>query len=752
VSIFGADEVKHLGDAFNTMAGKLQEAHDTLESRIQERTVELKESNLLLIEQIQIRERVEQDLRENIALQRAILQSANATIISTDTHGTILSFNATAEKKLGYSAREMIGKTSLVIIHDMEEVIERAHALSKELGRTIEPGFEVFVAKARNGKADENEWTYIRKDGTRFPVALSVTALFDDRGTLTGFMGIGQDLSEIKATQERLRMAEKVFVNAGEAIIITDIDAKIIDVNPAYSAITGYRREEILGLNPKVLKSGRHPPEFYQKMWQTIRETGTWEGEIWDRRKNGEIYPKWLSISSIRDKDGRATHYVGIFMDISRQKSTEEQLERLAYYDPLTNLANRALFRERLTHEMAMAARHERSLAVFFIDLDRFKYVNDTMGHAAGDELLQIVAKKLHTRVRASDTVARMGGDEFTIILTGAVRPEAISHIAQEMLDDIRTPLEIQGVEVRIGGSIGIAVYPQDGTDYTTLTKHADMAMYLAKEKGRNNYQFFSQELQTRIFDRITLEDELHKAVTNQEFLLHYQPQYDLASNRVVGVEALVRWRQQGKGMVSPATFIPLAEETGLILPMGEWILETALRQTTLWHGQGADNLRIAVNLSPKQFQQPTLLPLVAKLLEETSLPPTALELEITESTLMGNLEESIAIMKRLRELGIALALDDFGTGYSSLGYLKRFPVNTLKIDQSFVRELTCDSKDTVIIQAIIGLAHTMDLTVVAEGVETPFQLEFLREQGCDQVQGYLLSKPLPSQDVTKVL
>ncbi|MBF0297065.1 MAG: EAL domain-containing protein [Magnetococcales bacterium] len=557
-------------------------------------------------------------------------------------------------------------------------------------------------------------------------------------------IGTQSDISERKQAEEELILSGKVIETANEGIVITDLNGVIQKVNNAYETITGFNRAEVLGKTPAVAKSGRHDQLFYQQMWQRLQEEGRWEGEIWDRRKDGALYPKWLSITTVLNTAGVATHYVGIFSDISEQKATERKLLNLAYYDPLTDLPNRAMFRERLTHELATAHRHRKGVALFFIDLDRFKFVNDTLGHAAGDDLLRIVAKRLTTRVRENDTVARLGGDEFTVILTDVTHPEQVSGIAQGMIDALRTPLTLMGQEVQIGGSIGIALYPGDGHDFDSLTKHADMAMYLAKEKGRNNFQFFSDELQTRIFERITLEDELKKAIAGNELLLHYQPKFDLAGNRVVGMESLVRWQKPGAGLISPARFIPLAEETGLILPMGEWILENSCRQSVAWNQGGQCHFQVAVNLSARQFQQPELIARVQETLWRTALPPECLELEITESMLMGNIEESITIMKNLREIGVSLAMDDFGTGYSSLNYLKRFPVNTLKIDQSFVRDLTRDSSDAAIVRAIIGLARTLGLKVVAEGVENAEQLEFLREHGCHQVQGYFLAKPLP--------
>ncbi|MBF0293799.1 MAG: EAL domain-containing protein [Magnetococcales bacterium] len=691
-------------------------------------------------------ERTQRALTATASLQRAILDSAHSTIISTDVDGRIQSFNNAAVQQLGYAPEELIGLQTPAILHDAAEVERRAALLSQEFGEQVPPGFEVFVAKARRGLPDEHEWSYIRKDGTCFPVSLTVTAMRDPDGAINGFLGVGVDITRRKQDQARLLLAHKVIENTSEAIVITDARGRFTFVNRAFEQVTGWSVDEVIGRPSNVTKSGRHDEAFYRKMWSDLAEQGNWSGEIWDRRKNGEVFPKWLSISALKDGTGQVLHYVGLFSDISQQKEAEEKLEKLAYYDPLTNLPNRVLFRERLEHSIEIAARHQSGVALFFIDLDRFKFVNDTMGHAAGDELLRIVADRLLAQVRRNDTIARLGGDEFTVILTDLTRAEQVSPIARKMIESLQLPMTIHNQEVSIGGSIGIALYPDDGEDFETLTKHADMAMYLAKERGRNNFQFFAKELQTRILERISMESDLGKALENQELLLHYQPKFDAQTRRVVGMESLVRWQKPGQGLVSPAKFIPLAEETGLILPIGEWILERSCRQSLEWRQGDQCPLQVAVNLSARQFQQPNLIGMVRSVLEQTGLPPACLELEITESMLMGNVEESVAIMKRLRELGISLAMDDFGTGYSSLNYLKKFPVNTLKIDQSFVRELRADSSDASIVLAIIGLARALHLKVVAEGVENAHQLDFLRENGCDLIQGFFLAKPMPGE------
>lgn len=558
-----------------------------------------------------------------------------------------------------------------------------------------------------------------------------------------------QVAERIKA-QERLRLAGIVFDNTSEGVVVTDAHSRILDVNPAFCRISGYSREEVLGNTPGMTKSGRHDATFYQEMWSTIQQTGQWNGEIWDRRKNGELYPKWLSINTVRDEQGQPSHYVGIFSDITHIKQTAEQLEQLAFYDTLTSLPNRALFHNRLSHELSVCRRYQLKLGLMFLDLDRFKHVNDTLGHHAGDLLLQEVARRLLQQVRDTDTVSRLGGDEFTLILTDIQQANDMAPLAQFIIHAISQPITLQGQEVYVGASIGLAVFPEDGDTPETLIKNADMAMYQAKGSGRNTFHFFSAQLHALAFDRITLEDDLHKALDREELLLYYQPKVRLEDGVLTGMEALLRWRKPDKGMISPGKFIPLAEETGIILPIGQWVTNTAFRQAAAW-GAMVPGLNMAINLSARQFHQKNLIEMVRNSLLESRVDPTTVELEITESMVMGDVNKAIATMKALRDLGLNLAMDDFGTGYSSLSYLKQFPINTLKIDQSFVRDIPQDHQAIAIVQAIIAMATSLNLHVVAEGVETPQQAAFLRRHGCALVQGYLFSRPLPADEFERL-
>ncbi len=677
----------------------------------------------------------ENELREKQRQIEGIIGNAPAVIYMKDLEGRYLLINSLYEELFSVSNEQMYGKTDAELFE--EDVVAQIRENEQRVVKDLLP-LQVEEVVPQGGMLH----TYL---SVKFP-------LFDDDNQVIAICGISTDITERKQAETDLMLAKNIIENANEGVVVTDLEGIITDVNEAYESITGYARDEVVGKTPAVNKSGRHDRAFYQAMWNSIHEKGYWQGEIWDRRKGGEVYPKWLSINTVRDEKGKPSNYVGIFSDITTKKATEEQLERLAYYDSLTNLPNRLLFRDRLGQEIAAARRHASRVVLFFIDLDRFKYVNDTLGHAAGDELLQVVANRIKWCVRESDTVSRLGGDEFTVIIPEVDHVDQVSVIAQKIIDDLRRPIALRGQEVQIGASVGVSMFPDDGEDIDRLSRHADMALYKAKDEGRNNFQFFSAELQTHIAERIALEEDLRKGLERSEFLLHYQPKYNLASGELSGMEALMRWQQPERGLVSPTDFIPLAEENGLIIPMSELVLREACRQTVAWRTSSGLPLKVAVNLSARQFQQPDLIDVFKSILAETGLPAEALELELTESMVMGSVDEAIRTMQAVRDLGLSLAIDDFGTGYSSLSYLKRFPINTLKIDQSFVRDLTVDSDDASIVQAIIAMGHQLDLHVVAEGVETQEQLEFLRKHGCGEVQGYLMSRPLAVEQFGKLL
>ena len=547
-------------------------------------------------------------------------------------------------------------------------------------------------------------------------------------------------------------LSAAVFENSSDAIMVSDHDNRVISVNPAFCEITGYLREEVIGKNPGMLSAGRQPREFYQEMWNCLRGSGRWDGEIWNRRKSGEIYPEWLSISTVKNQQGETTHYVGIFSDITERKQAEERVRHLAHYDALTDLPNRTLFHDRLQQALIQAQRSHDQVAVMFIDLDRFKIINDTLGHNVGDLLLQAVAQRLTNCVRQGDTVCRQGGDEFVILLPQISHAEDAALVAQKILESVNRPFVLDGHELHIGASIGISFFPADGVDTETLMKNADVAMYRAKELGRNNYQFYLSDMNARSFERLALETSLRRAVEHDELDVYYQPLMDAHSNKLVGMEALVRWHHPDLGLVNPAQFIPLAEETGMIIPIGAWVLRHACMQAREWHKQGHGALRVSVNLSARQFRQTDFAGSVRRILDETGFDPHYLELEVTESLLMHNIEENIVVLNELKAMGISIAVDDFGTGYSSLSYLKRLPIDTLKIDRSFVNDVNSNHDDAAIVDAIISLAQSLTLKVIAEGVETSDQQNFLESHQCDEMQGFLFSRPVPAAEFTALL
>ncbi|MGZ8241321.1 MAG: EAL domain-containing protein [Methylobacter sp.] len=558
---------------------------------------------------------------------------------------------------------------------------------------------------------------------------------------------------ERKQVEAQLKFAAKVFEQSNEGFMIADADCKIIMVNHGFTVISGYSEAEVLGQNFNVLSSGHHDQDFFRAMWESIDAYGHWHGEIWNRRKNGEVYPELLNISSVSDDFGKVTEYIGIFADITQIKASEAQLEFLAHHDPLTSLPNRLRLFFRLEHGLEMARREGKQLALLMLDLDRFKDVNDSFGHLAGDQLLQLVAQRLTARLRDIDTVARLGGDEFTVLLEDIAHAEDAARIAEEIIADLSEPWQLpESREVRIGVSIGISLYPQHGDTPEILLQQADAALYLAKEGGRNRFAYFSDELTLRARERIELEARLRRAIAQNELRVYYQPQVNIASGRIVGAEALVRWLDPVEGLISPIRFIPVAEQTGLIMAIGEWVLRETCRQGREWIEAGLPPLTLAVNVSPHQLRQGEICALVATVLRETAFPAEQLELELTESGLMERETEAVELLNNLRAQGIRLAIDDFGTGYSSLAYLKRFPLDVLKIDKSFIDDIPHYQDDMEIAATIVAMGHILGFKVLAEGVERLEQLEFLQAQGCDLYQGYFKSRPVSAKEFAELI
>jgi diguanylate cyclase (GGDEF)-like protein/PAS domain S-box-containing protein len=549
-----------------------------------------------------------------------------------------------------------------------------------------------------------------------------------------------------------LRMADRVFESALEGIMVTDRNAKIERVNQAFTRLTGYTQEEVLGRDASLLNSGHQPPGFYAELWRSLETDGHWQGEIWNRRKSGELYLEYLTITSIRNNDGEISHYAGIFSDITQRRQTEERLRYLATHDVLTGLANRVLFEERLERAIIHAGRSRRKFAVMCLDLDRFKLVNDTLGHSAGDKVLKVVAERLRAGLRESDTVARLGGDEFALVLEDFNDVRDVGHLAGMLLDLVGQAIDLGGPEIFTTPSIGISIYPDDGVHAEQLMMRADQAMYGAKSRGRNVFQFFESNMTSSAIAQLETLGELHRALEQNEFCLYYQPQYDLSNGRVVGVEALLRWRHPHRGLVPPGEFIGIAEQSTLIVPLGRWVLREACRQARAWLDAGIEFGRIAVNLSARQCLTDEFLGDLSAILSETALPPERLQLELIESMAMNTREEIGTLLRELAARRVSLAIDDFGTGYSSLAYLKDLPVDTLKIDRSFLGSSDAHNPDHAIIRAVVVMGRALGLDVVMEGVETPEQLAFLQEVGCHQGQGYLLARPQPAERLTELM
>jgi diguanylate cyclase (GGDEF)-like protein/PAS domain S-box-containing protein len=601
-----------------------------------------------------------------------------------------------------------------------------------------------------------SEQTVLDKAGNYREFEMRKAPLFNDNGDRKGLVVIGRDITEHRLAEHDLRIAE-IAIEAQEGIMITDANNCILRVNQAFTRLTGYSPIEVIGKTPSILESGRHNGAFYKVMWEKLIPEKYWQGEVWDRRKNGEIYPKWLTITAVTNPDGHVTNYVGAFTDLSEHKDAEAAIHRLAFYDPLTNLPNRRLLNERLEQAITMSARNRHYGAIMMIDLDNFKFINDTKGHGIGDQLLSEVSKRLKACIRKCDTLARLGGDEFVILLEDMNMNESkaavqAQGVGEKALKVINQPYLLEGHKLHSSASVGISLFSGSQLTGEELLKYADTAMYEAKHAGRNTLCFFDPAMQTLLESRITLESALHLALTEEELHLYYQLQVD-NKRRVIGAEVLLRWNHPQLGFISPAEFIPIAEETGLILPIGDWVLRTACLQLKAWENTSlTKDLQLAVNVSARQFSQPNFVKQVCKILVQTGANAKLLKLELTESLVMLNVSETIEKMEALKLLGIRFSMDDFGTGYSSLSYLKKLPLSQLKIDQSFVSDLITDPNDAAIIETIIGMAHNLRLNVIAEGVETEEQRICLERLGCLTYQGYLFSRPVPVAEFEKLL
>ncbi|MCP1310187.1 bifunctional diguanylate cyclase/phosphodiesterase [Paenibacillus tyrfis] len=691
----------------------------------------LRRYNARLLREANRRRRSEKHLR----LYARVFQAAQEGIVITDAKNRIMDVNQAFTRMTGYKASEIIKATPRIL----------------QSGKQDKTFYDDMWASIRQQGSWQGEIWNRRKDGGVFPEWLIINAVKDETGRIANYVGIFSDISERKKAEQTLRMHASVFESSHEGIMITNMEGTILAVNPAFTAVTGYTAKDSIGNKPSMLQSGRQDRAFYMRMWASIRETGGWQGEIWNKRKTGEIYPEWLTIKAVKDDEGNIRTYVGIFSDITERIQAEENLRYLAHYDMLTGLPNRRHFQNKLNAALLDAKQSGTMVGLLFIDLDRFKIINDSLGHEIGDRLLVQAGNRLCRCTREPQIVSRLGGDEFTVILPGLLDPKEVTDVADTVLKELARKFHVEPHDLYITGSIGISLYPRDGSDLETLVKHADSAMYAAKEQ-RNGYRLFAPHWTETLPRRLVLENGLRATALNGELEVFYQPQMDCRSGRLVGLEALTRWNHPVLGLISPQEFIPVAEEIGMIADMDEWVLENVCLQHVRWEEALGYPVKVAVNLSARQLHRPHLPERIRQILQRHEVDPSQLEIEITESVGLTKAEATIRLLKELRRIGVGTAIDDFGTGHSALAYLKKFDFSVLKIDKTFIRGLDHDPVNRALVQAIVGMAHALGLKTVAEGVETEAELARLKQIGCDTVQGYLLSQPLPACEMEEFM
>lgn len=686
------------------------------------------------VRDISERKAMEAELAQRAQHLRRVIDGMPYFVSLLTPDGRYVEANQMVANSMGASEAELRGKL-------LAETM--GGAFSRETYRLIADSIERAAAGATvnfdlRASIGNNNYEY---------VSYYVAPVLNEAGTVINLIATAVPITERIRAQSELKLASTVFDHSAEAILITDSAIRVLSVNRAFTTLTGFAQNEMIDRVPPLFETGKHLPD----MLKLLEQTGNWTGEAEWLHKDGRLCFEWVTVTKVRS-DGEVSNYIVIFSDITEKKRTEEHIQYLAYYDPLTSLPNRVLLEDRIKQTIAAAQRESSKFAVIFLDLDHFKTINDSLGHQRGDKILAEVGKRLKRSVREMDTVARLGGDEFVLVLPGLQDGAEAAAIGQKLMAELAVPYLTGGSELRLTVSVGISVFPDDGADFSRLIMNADAAMYHAKAIGRNNIQFFIDEMNVRAAELLTMENRLRRGIERNEFVLHYQPQVDLRSGAIVGMEALVRWNDPERGMIPPGDFIPVAEERGLIAQIGTWVLGEACRQNKKWQQAGLPRLPVAVNISATQFQQKNLVANVHEVLEQTGLEPRYLELEVTESVVMYDAEQLISTLEELRSLGVFLAVDDFGTGYSSLSYLKRFPIDKIKVDRSFVRDIPGDKDDYSIVRAIIGLSHQLSLRVVAEGVETVEQLDALRASGCDQYQGFLFSRPVTATALENLL
>jgi diguanylate cyclase (GGDEF)-like protein/PAS domain S-box-containing protein len=697
--------------------------------------------------------RTQQNLLEQERQYRLLADNFTDIIVTTDKALKQEYVSPSLEKVLGYHPDEICGMEHkqflrLLGLQDIQQELSEDYqnALGKK-PHSRDVGGEYLWVLERDVNA---------KDGRSVPLELKISLLKGVYNELQGIMILCRDISERRRVQADLKLAAKVFENSLEGIYITDAFGKISQVNRSFIQATGYSEEQAIGQRPAFLSSGWHGQYFANEIRPLLQQSGYWEGELINRRASGEVFPAWVGITEVRSQESELLGYITSFRDITETKTNEERIRKLAYFDPLTELPNRSLFHDRLNQSLQRAQRNQSNFALLFLDLDRFKAINDSMGHEVGDQLLREVAQRLQYCIRNDDTVARMGGDEFTIILSALSDRDAAEsasvQVSLKIMNALSKPFFLEGCELYISTSIGIALYPFDGEEETALLKNADTAMYHAKDLGKNGYQFYTEAMNSRSLERLEFQNSLHRAVANDEFELVFQPIYNLRDHTLVGIEALLRWQHPGKGEIQPEDFMPVAKETGLIVQIGEWAIRKACKQMATWLSIGCKVERIAVNVSALQFTDGNLIRTIIDAIDESGISPNQLELEVTESVLMEDFGFSQSMLQDLKVLGVRISVDDFGTGSSSLNYLKKLPLDCLKIDQSFVENIHLSADDRRIAQAIIALAKSFNLKVVAEGLEGPLQANCVLDMGCEEGQGFLLGRPQPVRQMTSLL
>lgn len=716
----------------------LAEQNARLASLVEEKTRALSEETATLAREMAERRRVESVLRTSEANLAHAYRIARLVTWEWHPSDDTLHWGADANDVLGIGPKELGNTLSdylrWIPAEDHDIVRDVLHAALHTPGvfgfehRLVPPDGNVRLVRGQGE---------LQRDAQQRPARV---------------IGSLQDITQTRRAEERSRQLSSALEQTADLVMITDREGRVEYVNPAFEAATLYPRDEVLGRKPSILKSGRHDRDFYQAMWRLLLAGEVFRDVLVNARKDGTLYYEEKTITPIKNDRGHITHFISTGKDISERMLTEQRLHFLAHHDVLTALPNRAMLLERLEQALVHAKRHKTAVAVLFLDLDRFKMINDTLGHDTGDRLLMQLADRLQPCLRQEDTVARLGGDEFTVLLENVLQLTDVSKVATKILEAISRPFIVDKTELFVTGSIGISMYPADGETPPVLLKHADTAMYQAKEDGGNISRFYSAEMSTRAIQRMQLETSLRRALSREEFVLYYQPLIDAQSGKIAGVEALLRWRHPLLGVVMPNDFIPVLEDTGLIGPVGEWVLREACEQYQRWRAAGMQPARMSVNLSGRQFSDPSVRANIGQIIRETGIDATVLSLEITETVIMENADASIATATALAELGLHFAIDDFGTGYSSLSYLRRLPIKTLKIDRSFVRDVADNSDDAAIVSTIVAMAHSLQLDVIAEGVENDEQAQFLRSCACDYLQGFRFGEPVSADQISEIL